>query len=207
MLEAGGELCSELRDVVTIPRGVVEEAIRRIPRNHRRYARDPGNDIQFDRESLFTGSCSGKPEVLDLETGMPRNATYEDVAQMTRLMDALENFHAVSCIASVTDVTPELMIARTVDAMIRNTSKTLSGYALNTETVNVLARMFACVAGGPDELRDRPLFAVHISPTSPLTFDSHVCDVMTRSAHHGFPVDIVPCPVCGGTSPATLAGS
>lgn len=44
------------------------------------------------------------------------------------------------------------------------------------------------------------------SPSSPLTFDKHVCDVMLRAAERGVPVDLVPCPISGGTAPLTLAG-
>jgi trimethylamine--corrinoid protein Co-methyltransferase len=44
------------------------------------------------------------------------------------------------------------------------------------------------------------------SPSSPLTYDGHVCDVVIRGAEYGIPVDIVPCPITGGTAPLPLAG-
>ncbi|MEK6987350.1 MAG: trimethylamine methyltransferase family protein, partial [Candidatus Thermoplasmatota archaeon] len=82
----------------------------------------------------------------------------------------------------------------------------VSGYALRTEEMDILLRMWACVAGGPEELRKRPLFSVYGSPSSPLTYDSRVCDVMLRGAQAGIPVDVLPCPISGGTAPITLSG-
>src|SRR3990172_1631553 len=65
--------------------------------------------------------------------------------------------------------------------------------------------MWACRAGGLEELRKRPLFTVYGSPSSPLTYDSRVSEVMLRAVESGIPVDIIPCPISGGTAPVTLA--
>jgi len=66
--------------------------------------------------------------------------------------------------------------------------------------------MWSVVAGGLEQLRKRPLFTLYGSPSSPLTYDSHACDVMLKGAENGIPVDVVPCPISGGTAPVTLAG-
>ncbi|MEM0344264.1 MAG: trimethylamine methyltransferase family protein, partial [Thermoplasmata archaeon] len=124
----------------------------------------------------------------------------------TRIMDALPNCHSISNLVVATDVPPELLVVKTQEAMMRNSSKPISGYALTVEQVDIIARMWAAVVGGMEELRKRPLMDVYGSPSSPLTFDAHAADVMLRGAEYGVPVDIVPCPICGGTAPMTLAG-
>ena len=206
LLKGGAAPHRTRKNVLTFDRGFVEDAIRRIPRYGTCFAREPKNDIAFDGEHTFAHCLGGNPAMLDLETGQIRSSTLADVQESTRVMDALENCHSVSNLVVATDVPPQLLVIKTMEAMMKNTTKCLSGYALKTEEVNILVKMWAAVAGGPEELRKRPLFTLYGSPSSPLTYDAHVCDVMILGAEHGIPVDLVPCPISGGTAPLTLAG-
>ncbi|HLB69059.1 MAG TPA: trimethylamine methyltransferase family protein, partial [Thermoplasmata archaeon] len=47
LLKAGAERHPSRRNVLTFPRGIVEEAIRKIPRYGTYHARDPKNDLRF----------------------------------------------------------------------------------------------------------------------------------------------------------------
>ncbi|HII41266.1 MAG TPA: hypothetical protein HA326_08650 [Thermoplasmata archaeon] len=206
-LREGGALDHPSRkNVLTFPRSVVEDAIRKIPRYATYCARDPKNDVTFDGEHSFAHALGGNPAILDAETGEIRSSTLADVEATTRLQDALKNCHTASPLVVATDVPGPLLVIKTVEAMIRNTSKCVPGYALRTPEVDVLLEMGAAVAGGREELRRRPFFTLYGSPSSPLTYDGHVCDVMLLAAEHGIPVDIVPCPIAGGTAPLSLAG-
>ena len=205
LLAAGALRHPSRKDVLTFPRGFVEESIRRIPRYGTYHARDPKNDITFDGEHTFAHSLGGNPSMLDLETGRPRSSTLADVTQSTRLMDALENCHGVAGLVDATDVPAPILVIKTMEAMLRNTTKCVSGYALRVAEMDVLRDMWACLAGGLEELRKRPLFTVYGSPSSPLTYDSRVSEVMLRAVESGIPVDIIPCPISGGTAPVTLA--
>ncbi len=204
--ELGAVPSPRRKNVLTFPRSMVNEAIRRIPRYGSYAARDPRNDVTFDGEHTFAHGLGGNPAILDLETRELRSSTLADVEQATRVMDALENCHTMSNLVVATDVPAPLLVIKTMEAMMRNTTKTVSGYALKAEEVDLLVQMWAAVAGGIETLRKRPLFTVYASPSSPLTYDAAVCDVAMRSARYGIPVDIVPCPIAGGTAPLSLAG-
>lgn len=192
--------------VVTFPRAMVEEAIRHIPQYGTYYARDPKNDLRFDGETTYAHCEGGNPGFVDLETGQIRPATYKDVCDSYRVMDSLENCHSIADFVVATDVPPQILVVKSLEALIKNTSKVIAGYALNTDQVESLWRMGVCVSGSPDELRKRPPFTLYNGPCSPLTYDAHVCDVMVKAVEYGIPVDLVPCPMCGGTAPITLAG-
>jgi trimethylamine--corrinoid protein Co-methyltransferase len=194
------------KDVVTFPRSMVEETIKHIPRYGTYYARDPENDMKFDGETTYAHCEGGNPNFVDLETGETRMATHRDVCETVRVMDALENCHSISDCVDATDVPPQILVVKSLEAMMKNTSKVVAGYALNTDQVDALIKMGACVSGGLEELRKRPPFTLYNGPCSPLTYDAHVCDVMLKAAEYGMPVDLVPCPMCGGTAPVTIAG-
>ena len=206
LAKAGAVPHSSRKNVITFPRSLIKETIKHIRPWGSYCARDPKNDIVFDGETMYAHSLGGNPGVFDMDTGQYRMSTLEDVEKTTRVMDALENCHSISNLVVATDVPSELLVVKTQEAMMKNTSKCISGYALNVDSVDILAKMWACVTGGIEELRKRPLLDVYASPSSPLTYDSHVSDVMVRGAEYGVPVDLVPCPIAGGTAPVTIAG-
>ena len=206
LLSAGAAKHPTRKNVVTFPRGLVNESIKKITPWGTYYARDPKNDMTFDGEHVFAHCLGGNPGMLDLETGENRSSTLEDVERATKVMDALPNCHSVGNLVVATDVPPELLVVKTQEAMMKNTSKCLSGYALNVDTMDILWKMWVSVAGSDEALRKRPLLDVYASPSSPLTYDQHAADVMVRGAEYGVPVDLVPCPISGGTAPITLAG-
>src|SRR5512136_1330602 len=185
IIRAGGVAHSTRKNVVTIPRDVVEDAIKGLHPYGEYYARDPKNDMVFDGEHQYSHCLGGNPNILDLETGETRMSTFEDVEKSTRIMDALPNCHSISNFVVATDVHPKLLVVKTMEAMMKNTSKCLSGYALNVESVDILWKMWTCIAGSEEELRKRPLFSVYGSPSSPLTYDEHAADVMIRGAEYG----------------------
>jgi len=194
------------KNVLTFPRSMVEDAIKRIPHYGKYPARNPENDLVFDGEHQFAHPLGGNPLMLDLETGQSRMSTLKDVEDTAKIMDALPTVCSVGNFVVATDVPPQLLVIKTMEATMRNTSKCISGYALKVEEVDMIAKMWSIVAGGLEEIRKRPLFTVYGSPSSPLTYDEHASDVMIRGAEYGVPVDLVPCPITGGTAPITLAG-
>jgi len=206
LLKAGATSHPTRKDVLLFPRAMVEDSIRKITPYGKYYARDPKNDMTFDGEHMFAHCVGGNPNILDFETGETRMSTLQDVADTCKIMDALENCHSIGNLVVATDVPPELLVIKTQEAMMKSSSKCISGYALNVPTIDILANMWACVTGSIEELRKRPLLDVYASPSSPLTYDAHAADVMIRGAEYGVPVDIVPCPICGGTATVTLAG-
>lgn len=206
-LESNGAVAHPSRkNVLTFPRSVVEDAIRRIPFYGTYCARDPRNDVTFDGEHSFAHALGGNPAILDLDTGQSRSSTLRDVEVAARLQDALENCHTASNLVVATDVPAPILVIKTMEAMIKNTTKCVPGYALRTPEVEILLEMGACVAGGREDFRKRPVLTLYGSPSSPLTYDAHVCDVTLLAVANGIPVDIVPCPIAGGTAPFSLAG-
>ncbi len=206
LLKAGAAKHPSRKDVLTFPRSMVKDSIRKIPHYGTYFAREPKNDMKFDGEHQFAHGTGGNPNMKDLDTNEVRMARLDDVEKVTRIMDALPNCHSISNLVVATDVPPEMLVVKSMEAMMKNSSKCISGYALNVPTVEILAKMWACVTGGMEALRKRPLLDVYGSPSSPLTYDAHAADVMIRGAEYGVPVDLVPCPISGGTAPMTLAG-
>lgn len=206
LLRAGAAAHPEKKGVITFPRSMVEDAIDHVSPDKRFYARDREWDVEFDGEHMFPYTGGGDPKILDLDTGTARPSTYADVEMAARIGDALRNNWFAASMVMANDVPHELLVLKTMEASMRNSVKAGGGYAPNKETVDFMVEMWACVAGGVEELRKRPLFSLGGSPSSPLTFGKDNCEVLLRSLEHGIPFCVVPCPICGETGPMSLAG-
>lgn len=53
---------------------------------------------------------------------------------------------------------------------------------------------------------DEPFVSCHISPSAPLRWTSHACEIILETVSRGVPFLILPAPMAGATSPVTLAG-
>lgn len=206
-LRAGASLHDSRKSVVRFPRSLIEDAITRVPRRIVYHARDPEWDIEYDGEHMFPYAGGGDPKMIDLDTGRVRPSTYSDIETAVRLGESLEHCRLAANIVEPTDVPPELSSVKTVEAALRNSVKPVSSHAFNGPTVDFIARMGACIAGGEEEFRKRPIIQLAGSPSSPLTYSEHMCETLMRSAELGIPYSIVPCPICGATGPMTLSGS
>jgi len=207
LLHAGGANHPTRKRVLTFPRAMVEEAIGKVTHNNIYFARDRKLDVVYDGEHMFPYAGGGDPKMIDLETGMVRPSTYEDVEMGARLGDALENNHFSSSLVMANDAPPGLVVLKTFEAMVKNTSKPMSTYAPDVTNLDYLLRMAACVAGGVEDLRKRPLISISGSPSSPLTYAENNCDVLLRSVENGIPFVPVPCPICGETGPMSIGGA
>jgi trimethylamine--corrinoid protein Co-methyltransferase len=207
LLAAGCVAHPDRKDVITLPRSVVNHALLHVPRNPTYYARDPAWDVKYDGRTMFPYSGGGDPKMIDLGTGAVRPAMLEDVEAAATLGDALENCSYASSLVVPNEIPSEILAIKITEAMVKNSTKALTGYAPNPEAVDFIVKMLECVSGGEEEFRRKPLISLSGSPSSPLTYSQHVSDVLIRSLELGVPYTVVPCPVAGGSGPQTLAGS
>jgi trimethylamine--corrinoid protein Co-methyltransferase len=93
------------------------------------------------------------------------------------------------------------------DAAARNTTKPLVGAVISDREVRFLHRAFSVIAGSEQRLRERPMFAIGVSPISPLALSEDGCAAMCLAAELAIPTRILPAPMLGGTAPMTFAGA
>ena len=101
-LEAAGFQVDWGAQMVRASPELVWEALRTLPRRMRLYDRAGGTPATFYERPSFMGA--GTPvNVLDLETGRRRPATWQDVRALVRLQDALPQVDIVRPTVTATD--------------------------------------------------------------------------------------------------------
>lgn len=191
----------------TIPREVVGWALENVTPDRDGLKRDGSPAFALGDGQVRFHNGGGQPHVLDLDTGQSRPSTVQDVADVTRLLDALPNIDQITPLFSPQDVPPQLMMVESTAAMLRSTTKPLSSAAIDKpEDVPYVVEMAAACCGGLEAFRQHPNMTISVSPVSPLSFGSGVTGAIIAVVQSGAPFHSLPAPTLGATGPVTMAG-
>ncbi len=206
--EAHGASVDRQSMIVRAPGSLIEAAMRKAPPAYTLAARDPALDLLLDGNHVYCGTDGCGVEVIDLQTGERRASRLQDVADIARVADALEEiaFHWVA--VSAQDCPPETRSLHELKAIWENSTKHLQTESIYSEREARLAvEMATLVAGGREALRRRPLLSIMQCTASPLGQDGGSLDAALVAAEAGLPVGFMTMASAASTAPATLAGT
>lgn len=191
---------------VKMPPNLIEESIKKAPKNVTLYAREPKHNISLEEGRIYAHPVGGAANVIDIDSGKTRPATLKDVEHLTRLVDYLPNIHTQTMTVYPNDVPTRLKDVYAVEAIIRNTGKNFDATPFTDESFRYMIEMAEAIVGG-EELKKNPIITCSVSPTSPLQFSDEATRIMIRATKYNLPIALLPCPLAGATSPITLAGA
>jgi trimethylamine--corrinoid protein Co-methyltransferase len=187
---------------------VIEAALEQAPPVYTLAARDPAQDLPLDGNHVFVGTDGCGVEVIDIETGERRRSCQQDVADIARIADAVEEvaFHWVA--VSAQDCPPQTRGLHELRAIWENSTKHVQTESIYSEhEARAAVEMGAAIAGGRDALRQRPLLSIMQCTLSPLGQDGGSIDAALIGAEAGLPVGFMTMAACLTTGPATMAGN
>ena len=204
--EAGADVCEKTRRI-RIPEYIIEDSLKKAPSKVVLCGRNPENDILLEGDRVYFGmGGTPTPYILDLYTGDFRRPTKKDMEDVTRLGDALENMSFLMTIAGAFDVPYEVEYLHEFDALFNNTTKPIVYSTPGADATRRVLEMAAVIVGGPEELRERPIFCLYAETASPLMFPK-ANENMIECAKAGVPITLGPMPLAGGTGPITITGA
>ena len=193
--------------LVKFPGYIIEECLGSAPKKVVLYGREEKNNVVLeDKRVHFTNFGEGV-SIVDPYTGKLRDTLKQDCADTAKLCDALDEIDIVLRAVAPHDIPPELHPIHVTDACFNNTTKPVFVGGVHGSHAPYIMEMAAAVAGGKEQLREKPLLAVNVCPTSPLQLTEHVCDTIMACASYGIPVNYISMAMSGATSPVTLAGT
>lgn len=191
---------------VRLPSIVLERLIQHAPRQFTWYARDPQRNIILGDGSVHLGTTFGNSTILDL-AGTRRPASYQDAEQVAMLIDALPNVEEGSAIFMPDDRPKQVQWLWAYLATIKNSTKPIRGRVYGRDQARTAIRMAEILAGGADQLREKPLIIANTNTVSPLMQHREQVEAIIEYAGYGLPVIISPEVMAGATGPVTFAGS
>lgn len=203
-LETAGFPVNWQSHMVRVTPALVGAALARLPHDVRLYDRRGTTPAPFERTPCFMGA--GTPvSVFDLETGVRRPATRQDVCNLVTLQDALPQVDIARPTVTATDQGDCSDLVEIAE-LLRCTGKPVVHRTLSAGRVDAAVEMLAAVAGGAEAFRAHPNFAVVYCPISPGYFTPENVRCLLRWAGHGVPITLLSMAMGGASAPATLLG-
>jgi trimethylamine--corrinoid protein Co-methyltransferase len=194
--------------IVRIPASLVEEALKLVPHKFLMAGQEEKNDLILEDKKVYLGTGGAALTILDLETGKARPGALKDIAQVAKLVDALENVHFYLRPCIPQDIPREVMDINQFYASLSNTTKHIMGAAQSVQTARDVIEMAQMIAGGKEALVKRPIISFVTSwMISPLHFATETTQVLLEIVRNKIPVALSSAPMAGSTSPVTLAGT
>ncbi len=203
-----GRGCRVEKGRVLIPPDTVQWALEQVVPHRIHYNRDGSEAFTLGDGQVRFHSGGGLPFFYDPDTGERRLPRLSDVADSTRLLDALPNVDLIIPLLGPQDVPPaQLAVAATCE-MLRHTTKPVWGTPIDKpDDVAYIVEMAAACCGGMAAFLERPTMCLCVSPVSPLTFTDKVAGAIVAVAQSGAPFLPLPAPTLGATGPVTMAGA
>lgn len=196
------------QDRLCFPRELVEQSVAKAAKTFTFHGRDDARSITVGGDRVYFGTGGAAVQTLDMESGLYRPSTLEDLHDFTRLQDVLQNvsWFTRCCVATDVEDTYDLDV-NTVYALLKNTTKPVATSFTLPEHVAPIVEMLDIAAGGPGKFAERPFLKAHISPViSPLRYGEDAVGVVYECIRHNIPMSCITAAQAGATAPATLAG-
>ncbi|MCW8925394.1 MAG: trimethylamine methyltransferase family protein [Xanthomonadales bacterium] len=191
------------------PRAFVEDAIARAPKNAHFFGRDPRHDMDVGDGRVHTYGGGEAVNMLDVGASSYRPSTLADLYDAARLVDRMDNIHALARLVVATEIEDQLTCD--INSAYVSAAGTLKHTQLtfaDASHVQPTLEMLYMIAGGKEKFHERPFCNGGGCPViSPLRYGQDNSEVCVESIAFGAPVWVTVAPQAGATAPAALAGA
>ncbi len=195
------------KHLVRLPQKRAMELIGMAPSEVRLCGQDEKHDIILGGHRVYTGTGGTALYIYHPDTGQKHPASLDDLKRIAKLVDKLDNIHLFMLPTYPSELPVEQVDVNRFFAGLDNTTKHVMGGVYTLDGVKQVIRMAEFIAGSGDRLRQRPLISMIACSISPLRMDGQYGDLVVTIARAGIPLVCPAEPLCGTTSPVTLAGN
>ncbi len=207
LYQAAGCDVNKSNDRVKFPRNLVNDCIESCPPEFTLCGRDPKNDTLVGGKNVAFKNFGTGVLMMDPYTGEVRDSTKADLGNVARFIDSMDTVDVFSIAVAAGDVNQKVKSLHEAEVVFNNLTKNFAHDLEGIKNTQRFIDMAAAIQGGYDKLRERPIITMGACPNSPLEINENETDIIILSARHGLPIDILSMGLCGGTTPATLAGT
>ncbi len=192
---------------VRLPQAKAMELIGMAPPEVRLCGQEEKHDVLLGGNRVYAGTGGTALYIYEPVTKQKRSATLEDLKRIARLVNRLDNIHLFMLPTYPNELPIEQVDANRFFAGLDNTTKHIMGGVYTLDGIKQVLRMAEMAAGSAEKLRQRPLISMIGCSISPLKMDAQYGDLVVEIAQRGIPLVCPAEPLCGATSPVTLAGN
>jgi len=207
LADAGATIVYD-RGRVTFPRELVVEQAARAPEQVILYSRDGKNDLDLKQHHVYLGTGGAAIKILDPESDQVRPSTLNDLYQLGRVADALDNIHFFLRPCIPTDIPQTAYDVNVFYACLKATAKHVMAGVNDEKGFYSVLDLASMVAGGLEKLKTNPFISIITAfAISPLKLCTQSTLIMQECVRNQIPVALSSAPMAGSTSPLTMAGT
>jgi trimethylamine--corrinoid protein Co-methyltransferase len=207
LFKQAGAWVDQEKSLVRLPQKRAMEFIEMAPSEVRLCGQDEKHDAILGGNRVYTGTGGTALYVYHPDSGQKLLATLDDLKRIAKLVDGLDNIHLFLLPTYPNGLPVEQVDVNRFFAGLDNTTKHIMGGVYTFNGAQQVIRMAETIAGSGERLRQRPIISMIACSISPLKLDSEYGDLLITIAKSGIPVVCPAEPLCGATSPVTLAGN
>ena len=176
--QAGATVDKTTRRVRLSPERVMD-LIKQAPSEITLAGRDEKHDIHLGGTRVYAGTGGTALNVYEPATGRTRQATLDDLRNISRLVDRLDNIHLLLLPTYPNELTVEQVDINRFFTGLDNTTKHIMGGIYTLNGMQAVIRMAEKVAGSPQALRERPIISL-ITCVIAGNNDTYACLIQRR---------------------------
>jgi trimethylamine--corrinoid protein Co-methyltransferase len=207
LFKGAGAWVDKEKRLMRLPQERAMELIEMAPSEIRLCGQDEKHDILLGASRVYTGTGGTALYVYHPQTGQKTLATLDNLKHIAKLVDGLDNIHLFLLPTYPNELPIEQVDVNRFFAGLDNTTKHVMGGLYTFDGVKQVTRMAEIIAGSGERLRQRPIISMIACTISPLKMDGEYGDFIVAIAKSGIPMVCPAEPLCGATSPVTLAGN
>jgi len=185
----------------------VNRALETIPPCFTIRARNPEYNVSIGEDDFVFLPTGGAPNVVSY-TGKRRPATLTDYQTCCKLVQTSDQLDMNGWLmVQPTDIPPQVAHLDMLFADIAMCDKAYVGTATSRQAARDCLEMAALVWGGKDNLKQHPVMATIVNPTSPLKYSLEEAESIIDMAHLRQPLVITNLVMAGTSGPVSLPGS
>jgi trimethylamine--corrinoid protein Co-methyltransferase len=202
--EAGADV-DEAERRVRFPRSLVEASLAAAPKRFSLGGRRPGFALPMN-----AGECTLIPDgesttFYDPATGVRRDATHDDWAAATKLVDTIDEVGAYwQMVTAGEDARGAGVLVAHLVETFRLFSKHVQDAPGTVEEARWLLELLAAMFGDRESVRRDHPYSVLYCPVSPLAMEEEHTDAFLELSGWDVPIAIMPMPMMGSSAPAGL---
>ncbi len=191
------------------PRSLVEDTIANCRKQITLFGQTPEHDIEISDSRVYFGTAGAAVHIADVENNEYRESTLDDLYNISRMVDKLDNIHFFQRCLVPRDVPDPLdMDFNTCYAAVSGTKKHVGSSWVSPEHFDKSIEMLHIIAGGEANWRKRPFVSMsNCFVVPPMRFAEDSCYCVESAVYAGMPILLLAAGQAGATSPAALAGA
>ena len=208
MLEKNGAVIDHENKRIRLTGQLVEASAAQAPEQVILCGQDPKNDLDLSENRVHLGTGGAAIRILDPETGEIRATTLDDLHQVSRLVDQLDNVHFLVRPCIPTDIDEKDYDINMFYTCLSASGKHVMSGVNDEAGLHQVMDLASMIAGSKTALKARPIISVITSfAISPLKLCTQSTRIMQEAIRNHIPVALSSAPMAGSTSPLTMAGT